>query len=115
VPWAFVFTSSDLIPRHPTQIYEALCYLAIFFVLYWYYWKTNGKPRPGLIFGSFLVLLFAVRFFIEFLKEPQVAFENSMALNMGQLLSIPFIIVGFVIIFGKPKAETYIESRPNKK
>lgn len=115
VPWAFVFTSSDLIPRHPTQIYEALSYLALFFGLYWYYWKTNGKPRPGLIFGSFLVVLFTVRFLIEFLKEPQVAFENTMALNMGQLLSIPFIIVGFVIIFVKPKAENYIESRPNKK
>ncbi len=115
LPWAFVFTSSDLIPRHPTQIYEALSYLALFFVLYWYYWKTKGKPRPGLIFGTFLVILFTVRFLIEFLKEPQVDFENTMALNMGQLLSIPFIIIGFIIIFGKQKAPTYIESGPNKK
>lgn len=106
VPWAFIFTSSDDIPRHPTQIYEALSYLGIFFLLHWIYWKNDGKPKPGFIFGLFLVLLFAARFLIEFLKEPQVAFETTMSLNMGQWLSLPFIVAGFVIIFIKPKKQT---------
>lgn len=98
VPWAFIFSSYDNIPRHPTQIYEALCYLAIFVFLYSYYWRKNGKPKPGFIFGMFLILLFSMRFLIEFLKEPQVNFESGMLLNMGQLLSIPFVIIGFVIV-----------------
>lgn len=103
LPWAFVFTRVDDIPRHPTQIYEALSYLAIFLLLHTIYWKKDGKPKPGFLFGLFLVLLFAARFLIEFLKEPQVPFENSMTLNMGQWLSIPFIIIGLVIIFMKTK------------
>jgi len=115
LPWGFIFTSADNIPRHPTQIYEALSYLSIFVILYRHYWKTKGKPRPGFIFGLFLVLLFTVRFLVEFLKEPQVDFENTMLLNMGQLLSIPFIIIGFVIIFKKQEPATYTDARPNKK
>jgi phosphatidylglycerol---prolipoprotein diacylglyceryl transferase len=98
LPWAFVF-NNDGIPRHPTQIYEALSYLAIFIFLYKFYWTKNGKPTEGYIFGMFLILLFAARFFIEFLKEVQVNFEEGMALNMGQWLSIPFIIAGLVIIY----------------
>lgn len=98
LPWAFIF-NDDGIPRHPTQIYEALSYLAIFFFLHKYYWMKKGQPKEGYIFGMFLILLFAARFFIEFLKEVQVNFEESMALNMGQWLSIPFIIAGFVIIY----------------
>jgi prolipoprotein diacylglyceryl transferase len=103
LPWAFVFVSEDNIPRHPTQIYEALSYLAIFGYLYWYYWKKDGKPKPGFIFGMFLILLFTVRFLIEFIKEPQVGFESHMILNMGQLLSIPFILIGLYIVLRKPK------------
>ena len=106
LPWAFIFTSYDNIPRHPTQIYEAISYLAIFGYLYWYYWKTDGKPKPGFMFGMFLILLFAVRFLIEFVKEPQVHFESAMALNMGQWLSIPFILLGFYIVLRKPSSET---------
>ncbi len=102
VPWAFIFSSYDNVPRHPTQIYEALCYLAIAGYLYWCYWKTDGKPRPGFIFGMFLILLFTVRFFIEFVKEPQVSFEVGMALNMGQWLSIPFVLIGLYIVLRKP-------------
>ncbi len=111
-PWGFMFidnlsawmngaTPVYTDPRHPTQIYEGLSYMAIFGYLYWYYWKTKGNPKSGFIFGMFLILLFAVRFFIEFVKEPQVGFEANMALNMGQLLSIPFIIAGFYIVFRK--------------
>jgi phosphatidylglycerol---prolipoprotein diacylglyceryl transferase len=104
LPWGFRFmhstTPSDgLLPRHPTQIYEGLSYLGIFFLLWWYYYKKEGKPAPGFLFGLFMVLVFGMRFLIEFIKEPQVGFENGMALNMGQMLSIPFIIAGAVFIY----------------
>ena len=99
LPWAFIYTKDDLIPRHPTQIYEALVYLGIFLFLYLYYWKKKGEPKPGFLFGMFMILVFSARFLIEYLKEPQVSFEAQMALNMGQILSIPFIILGFVSVF----------------
>ena len=77
LPWGFVFLRDhETIPRHPTQIYEALCYLALFFVLRWYYYKKEGNPNNGFLFGSFLIILFSVRFVIEFLKETQVNFEK---------------------------------------
>lgn len=103
VPWAFVFVNgTDAatrgLPCHPTQIYESLCYLALFVVLMWMYWKRNDEERPGLITGVFFTVCFASRFLIEFLKNDQVAFEQDMALNMGQLLSIPFILLGVVLI-----------------
>lgn len=85
-------------PSHPTQIYESLCYLALFGLLMWMYWKRNAERRPGLIFGVFLTVLFSSRFLVEFVKNVQVDFERDMALNMGQLLSIPFIIVGLFFI-----------------
>ncbi|MEA3504125.1 MAG: prolipoprotein diacylglyceryl transferase [Bacteroidota bacterium] len=96
VPWAFIFENSDryLLPRHPTQIYEALGYLAIFIVLIVTYYKKNGKPQQGLLFSWFLILLFGLRFVVEFFKADQVAFEQGMLLNMGQLLSIPFVLAG---------------------
>jgi prolipoprotein diacylglyceryl transferase len=103
LPWAFIYTKDDLIPRHPTQIYEALVYLGIFLFLYLYYWKKKGQPKPGFLFGMFMILVFSARFLIEFLKEPQVAFEQQMALNMGQLLSIPFIVIGFIAILWPTK------------
>lgn len=106
--WAFVFSRYDYIPRHPTQIYEALIYLLIFVFLYFFYWSKKGKPFAGFLFGMFLVLVFTARFFIEFLKEPQVAFENAMTLNMGQLLSIPFVLTGLLIIFW-PRKEPNIK------
>ncbi len=106
VPWAFIFVRDDNIPRHPTQIYEALCYLLIFVILYSIYRKQKRKPAPALLFGLFLILVFSARFLIEFLKVPQVNFENSMALNMGQLLSIPFILIGIIAIaWPKKKAD----------
>ncbi len=104
LPWGFIFTSYDDVPRHPTQIYEALSYLFIFLLLHRIYWKNKGKPKPGFIFGLFLILLFSARFLIEFLKVPQVAFENTMTLNMGQWLSLPFILIGFVIVFYAEKS-----------
>lgn len=96
LPWGFVFINTDpsLLPKHPTQIYEALAYLATFIILWMVYLKQNGKPRPGFLFGMFMILIFSSRFLIEFIKEPQVQFEVGMTLNMGQLLSIPFILLG---------------------
>ncbi len=104
LPWGFIFErAGETLPRHPTQIYEGLCYLGIFIFLLWYYFQKNGKPRPGFLFGFFLVSVFGFRLLVEFIKEPQVNFENSMALNMGQLLSIPFIIGGIILLARKPK------------
>ena len=86
------------IPRHPTQLYEALMVLALFFFLYYTYQKTKEKTPEGRIFGLFVVLLFSFRFAVEFLKEPQVEFESTMDYNMGQLLSLPLIIVGLFVL-----------------
>lgn len=113
VPWAFVFVNASNFheaddPRHPTQIYEALSYLLIFFFLLWSYFKKEGKPKPGFLFSMFLILVFTARFFIEFYKEPQVGFEYDMILNMGQLLSIPFVLAGILIlIFYKENMQMY--------
>lgn len=101
--WAFIYSRYDYIPRHPTQIYQALSYLLIFLFLYFYYWNKKGKPASGFLSGMFMVLVFTVRFFVEFLKEPQVAFEKSMTLNMGQLLSIPFVLMGLLVLFWSGK------------
>jgi len=108
LPWAFIFESFDNIPRHPTQIYEGMSYLAIFAFLLWYYWHKDGKPKPGFLFGMFLILVFTVRFFIEFVKMPQVGFESNMTLNMGQLLSIPFVLAGLYIVLRKPKVASKV-------
>lgn len=95
LPWGFIFVrNGETLPAHPTQIYEALCYLALFVLLMWMYWKKGAARRPGLIFGVFFIILFSCRFLIEFIKNDQVAFEQGMVLNMGQLLSIPFILMG---------------------
>lgn len=98
--WAFLFTRSglDLVPRHPAQIYEALSYLIIFLILAGLYYKTDYRRRRGLHFGVFLILAFSSRYFIEFYKEVQVSFEESMVLNMGQWLSIPLVAVGVFFV-----------------
>ncbi len=103
--YGVVFTQlGEDFPRHPAQLYEAGCYLLIFIFLWFLYWKTNKREKLGYIFGAFLVLLWTVRFFVEFLKENQVEFEDSMALNMGQWLSIPFVLLGLYFMF-RPKNE----------
>ncbi len=95
LPWGFIFVQAgETLPHHPTQLYEALSYLVIFFVLYTLYKRKQTQLPRGFQFGLFLILLFSARFLIEFIKEPQVGFEASMALNMGQLLSLPFILAG---------------------
>jgi prolipoprotein diacylglyceryl transferase len=94
VPWAFVFERIDHLPRHPTQIYESLCYFVIFALSWWTYRKYKQALPPGRTFGMILGLIFLARFSIEFFKENQEPFEAQMWLNMGQLLSIPFMLVG---------------------
>ena len=101
LPWGFIFVRGHEypgLPCHPTQLYEAAAYLALFGLLMWMYWKKNEEERPGLIFGTFLAILFSARFLIEFVKNDQVGFEADMTLNMGQLLSIPFILIGIFFI-----------------
>lgn len=117
VPWAFKFvrlfpagTPVEAIPaQHPTQLYEALCYFVTFLLLaYLYYAKDLGRRRPGLLFGIGLQGIFLTRFCIEFIKLEQEAFEKGMILDMGQILSIPFILLGFYIIWralAKPAVE----------
>lgn len=106
LPWGMMFVRSaewhamyEGQACHPTQIYEALCYFALFALLMWMYWRKNAEERPGLIFGVFLVGIFLPRFLIEFIKNNQVAFEQDMALNMGQCLSIPFVLCGIYLIY----------------
>lgn len=111
LPWGFVFVRMhETVPKHPTQIYEALSYLAIFVMLCGMYFKSKKAVRPGVLFGFFLTTLFSVRFLIEFIKEDQVGFEKGMALNMGQLLSIPFVLFGTYLL-ARPKKEANDENR----
>ncbi len=108
VPWAFVFEQVDAVPRHPGQLYEAISYLLIFVLLNTLEPRINS--RPGFIFGLFLVLLFLSRFLLEFFKADQSVFEAGMLFNMGQLLSIPFILLGFILLFLKGKKPQYRRS-----
>ncbi len=98
VPWAFVFTRVDDIPRHPTQIYEAVAYLLVFLLLYYLYQRKSGKIRSGFLFGMFLVCVFTFRIFVEFFKAIQSPWEADLPINMGQLLSIPFVLLGIIIL-----------------
>ncbi len=109
VPWAFIFEAAGPeyagVPRHPGQLYEAIAYF-IFFFIGWYFYKrsqrteTSKKVGSGFFFGLCLTLIFTARFFIEFTKENQVDFEEGMMFDMGQLLSIPFIILGIACMRG---------------
>lgn len=86
--------------KHPAQLYEAFCYIFVFFILLFLYWKTETSRKHGLIFGTFLILLWSVRFVVEYVKESQGGFENSLGLfTTGQWLSVPFILVGLYYLF----------------
>ncbi|MEO6346362.1 MAG: prolipoprotein diacylglyceryl transferase [Aquaticitalea sp.] len=93
--------------RHPAQLYEGFCYIFVFLILFYFYWKTKKSEQQGFLFGLFLVLLWTVRFFVEFLKEPQGdEYFTMLGLNTGQLLSIPFILIGLYFMFAyKPKVK----------
>ncbi|WP_439184562.1 prolipoprotein diacylglyceryl transferase [Carboxylicivirga taeanensis] len=100
LPWGFVFERrGEEVAKHPTQLYEALCYLLTFVVVFFTYWKTKAKEKQGLIFGIFLIGIFGSRFFIEYVKEVQEAWEMDMTLKMGQWLSVPFVIAGVYYIY----------------
>jgi len=98
VPWAFVFERVDQLPRHPGQLYEALCYCLFFFVGWWCYRRRPALVGTGFFFGLCIFLIFLSRIFIEYTKENQVAFEDGMLFNMGQLLSVPFVLLGAYFI-----------------
>ena len=98
VPWAFIFERMDNIPRHPAQLYEAI-YCFLLFAFLFYIWKNKrNEVKNGFIFGVFLVVLWSLRFIDEFFKEVQEPFEEGLMLNMGQILSIPLVIVGVIIL-----------------
>ena len=102
VPWAFIFERVDMMPRHPGQLYEAIAYACFFFVM-WYFWKKHHNwVGTGFFFGLDLALIFTFRFFIEYTKEVQEAFEAALPIDMGQILSIPFIIIGVACAIGGP-------------
>ena len=105
MPWAFVFERIDMLPRHPAQLYEAIAYFIFFLGMVYLYKKSDHgtKLHRGFFFGLCLTEIFTFRFFVEFLKENQVDFENTMTLNMGQWLSVPFIIIGiyFMLFYGR--------------
>ena len=116
LPWGFVFErNGETVPKHPTQLYESLSYLLIFVVCIWAYIKKKGNLRSGVLFGWWLIALFGVRVLIEFVKEEQVAFEKGMVLDMGQWLSIPFILLGVVMLIlgykGKLSNDIFIKNK----
>ncbi|MGC3979151.1 MAG: prolipoprotein diacylglyceryl transferase [Paludibacteraceae bacterium] len=118
LPWGFNFPHDaqwDGNPHHPTQIYEMLYCLITFAILWWMYWKKEAYKKTGLLYGVFLIGIFGTRFLLEFIKLDQEAFESGMILNMGQILSIPFIIWGIWAIAtskNRPVTEDKITTQP---
>lgn len=100
LPWGFLFLrNGEVMPKHPTQIYEALSYFLLFLGLLAYYIKKDGKPKEGVLFSCFLIVCFGMRFLIEFVKENQELWEDDYVLNMGQMLSLPFVVTGIVLLW----------------
>lgn len=120
LPWGFVFVRvGEVLPKHPTQLYEGLSYFFIFCLLYFLYEKKISKLKEGTLFSLFLILVFVARFLIEFVKEDQETFESTMSLNMGQLLSIPFVLTGVLIlvwlyVIKKDKGPSHQNNLPKK-
>ncbi len=100
VSWAFIFERVDQYPRHPGQLYEAISYACFFLIIYYLYRRHREKVGTGFFFGLCLTLIFIARFLIEYTKDIQVDFESGMLLDMGQILSIPFIIIGIATMVG---------------
>jgi len=124
LPWGFNFLRSEewylppinQQPCHPTQIYEALCYILASLLCWWLYWKKDYSKNQGFLFGFFIAIVFISRFIIEFYKNNQEAFEDGMVLDMGQLLSIPFILVGCWFIYkSKMRDKQQVHNNKSKK
>jgi len=113
VSWAFIFLKDDTLPRHPAQLYEAIAYLLIFALVY--YLMRKYPKSSGFYFGMVIFLIFCFRIGVEFIKEDQSAFEAGMLLNMGQILSIPFILTGMVIMYLKRGMPESIELKSAKR
>ncbi len=109
MPWAFVFIKVDSQPRHPSQLYEAISYFLIFGLLFLLWYRYGANITNGRIFGLGLSIIFILRFLIEFIKENQVAFEEEMVLNMGQFLSLPFILIGLTWLFFSKRLEQVLQ------
>ena len=105
--WGVVFQRDDLIPRHPTQLYEAFSYFLIFGIMFFLYKSKKVSKVNGILFGIFMILLFSARFIIEFFKENQESFESQMPINMGQILSIPFILSGLILVIWKANSTSF--------
>jgi len=114
VPWAFIFIKVDSLPRHPTQIYEALALFFSALIGYLYYRYHKRKPEEGRLFGLVLALGCILRSLLEYYKENQVRFEDDMFLNLGQLLSLPFIALGFFFFFGFHQKLFFNKKGPKK-
>ncbi|GHE98473.1 prolipoprotein diacylglyceryl transferase [Thalassotalea profundi] len=102
-PWAIVFQRIDNLPRHPAQLYEAFAYLCIFITLTLIYRSTSAKAHRGMLLGLFLIMTFTARFIVEFFKQQQAAYSIDVSLNTGQMLSIPFFIIGLFLVFSSLK------------
>ncbi len=113
LPWGFKFAFAGdeylindvQVYRHPAQLYEAIFYLFTFALLMYLYWKTNAKLKTGLLFGVFMIVLWTGRFLVEFVKVGQTARDEVFALNTGQMLSIPLVLAGIVILYLSLKKE----------
>ncbi len=114
VSWAFVFENIDFIPRHPAQLYEAILYSSLFFALRYLYGNKAANYLSGTMFGWFCIGIFSIRFFIEFFKANQETFESHLILNMGQLLSIPFIVIGVFFLCREFRHREMVRSTKNK-
>lgn len=101
VPWAIIFANVDSLPRHPSMLYEAILCIFVLLLLFWIYRKYQNNPPEGSLFGAFLVALFTGRFLIEFTKETQADFLLGAAMDMGQILSIPFVVIGAWLLWKK--------------
>jgi phosphatidylglycerol:prolipoprotein diacylglycerol transferase len=112
MPWGFVFESVDNIPRHPAQLYEALYCFVLFVVLFVAWYKYRSRMQDGFLFSWFLILLFSFRFIDEFFKINQEPFEDGMLLNMGQLLSIPFILAGIAVLVMNARKKNLMATDP---
>lgn len=110
LPWGFRFLHHDCYPpydcpwemipvRHPAQLYEAMSYLVLFGILLFMYWKRSAWKRPGVLFGTFLIVMFTARFFIEFVKLSQTSRDDIYSINTGQMLSIPFVLAGIYFLY----------------